>query len=222
MKTYPVGGMTFRTKQQIVEHVRAILDRTPIGATLERDDYTFMLDLLQRHRWAAQKIGSGAHAIRVDLNTHWKPRKMFTLIRVDGSETDFSYRAYIYPASAEADFREACRQAVVEDVLEFKRKAFDAHANAFNEICCAISGDLVAWNEAHVDHAPPWTFQAIVEAFVCDQGADVANAPLAGHEDNEFQHRFVDAGLAERFRNFHNERARLRVVTRSANLERRR
>lgn len=220
MSTYGIGGMTFHIKQQIVEHVRGILDRTPIGATLEPGDFAFMLDLLRRHRWAARKIGIGVRAIRVDLNTHWKPYKMFTLVRTDGTETDFSYRACIYPTSADADFREACRHAVVNDVLAFKRKAFESEANEFDEIRCAVSGELVAWDEAHVDHAPPWTFKRIVEAFIHDLGVDVPGVPLAGSEDNEFQHRFVDAGFAERFRRFHNERAHLRVVTKAANLER--
>lgn len=220
MATYEIGGVTFRAKQQIVQHVRGILDRTLIGAMLDPIEFAFMLDLLQRHPWAARKIGVGVRAMRVDLNTHWKPYRMFTLIRTDGSETDFSYRACIYPTSADADLRKACRHAVVEDVLAFKRKAFEAHANEFNEVCCAASGELVAWNEAHVDHAPPWTFRAIVDAFIRSANIDVSAAPLAGSEDNECQRRFADPDLAERFRKFHNERACLRVVTKAANLER--
>lgn len=220
MVMHQIGGMTFRTKQEIVQHVRRILDGTPIGAMLGPLELAFMLDLLQRHRRAAQKIGAGVRAMRVDLNTHWKPYKMFTLIRTDSSETDFSYRACIFPTSAEADFLRACRHAIVEDVLAFKRKAFETHANEFNEVCCAISGELVAWEEAHVDHAPPWTFRAVVEAFIQDQGIDVYAVPLAGGEDNECQHRFAETDIVERFRRFHNGRACLRVVTKAANLER--
>jgi len=220
MGTYQIGGKTFRTKQEIVQRVRGILDRTPVGATLEQGEFAFMLDLLQRHRRAAQKIGGGVRAIRADLNTHWKPYKMFTLIRADGTETDFSYRACVYPTSADADFRKACRHAVVEDVLEFKRSAFDAQANEYNEIRCAVSGVMVAWDEAHVDHAPPWTFKAIVDAFVDELAIDVSAVQLAGRADNEFQRRFVDAELAARFRRFHNARARLRIVTQATNLER--
>lgn len=220
MATYQIGGVTFRSKHEIVQHARGILHRTPIGEMLDPIAFAFMLELLQRHRWAAQKIGVGVRAMRVDLNTHWKPYKMFTVIRADGSETDFSYRACIYPTSADADFRKACRHAIVEDVLAFKQAAFEAHANEFNEIRCAVSGELVAWDEAHVDHAPPWTFRAIADAFIRGSDIDVSVVSLAGSADNECQHRFADMKLAERFRSFHNERACLRVVTKAVNLER--
>lgn len=210
----------FRTKREIVAHVCGILERTPIGESLEPGKFAFMLALLKRHPKTEQKIGCGVRSIRVDLNTHWKPFRMFTVVRTDASETDFSYRACIYPTSADADFRQACRCAIVEDVLDFKRKTFDTQGNEFNEVRCAVSGELVAWEEAHVDHAPPWTFRAVVEAFIQDQGIDVYAVPLAGGEDNECQHRFAETDIVERFRRFHNGRACLRVVTKAANLER--
>lgn len=216
---YQIDGVSFRTKREIVGHVRAILNRVPIGESLGPDDFRFMLALLHRHPWAAQKIGVGVQAIRVDLNSQWTPCKMFTLVRTDGSETDFSYRACIYPPSHEADFREACRQVVLDDILAFKRTVFDAEANECNEVSCAATGMLVGWNEAHIDHAPPWTFKAIVDAFIDETGVDVGAVHLTGSADNECQQRFADSELTERFRTFHNARARLRVVTKAANLE---
>jgi hypothetical protein len=220
MGKYRISAEVFRTKREIVAHVRGILARTQIGSELAPADRGFMLSLLQRHPSASRKIGPGIRAIRVDLNTHWAPQKAFVLVRIDGSETDFSYYSCIYPSAHDAKFCEACRQAVVADVLAFKKRFFETAADEFNEVACAVTGERVSWNDAHVDHAPPWTFKTIVNAFVGEQGIDVAAVPLAGDGDNEWQSTFADPAMSDRFRHFHNERARLRLVTRTVNLRR--
>jgi len=218
---YRIGSETFATKRAIIDRAKGILAHTDFGGELTGDDLAFMLALLQRHPKAERKIGPGVRAIRVELNTHWTPRKAFVLVRVDSSETDFSFYSCVSKRPARADFNAACRTSVVEDVLAFKQWVFDAGADAENKVACAITGERVGWDEAHVDHAPPWTFKAIVDSFASEIEVDAARVPLTGDGDNECRSAFADAEMAERFRRFHNERARLRVVTNAANLSRR-
>ena len=218
MARYEIDGIPFSTKKQIEQHVRAILDRTDVGSELQGDDLAFVLALLQHHHRAKQKLGAGVVAIRVDLNTEWKAWKMFTLVRCDGSETDFSYRACIYPRSKHQDFQEACREAVVPDVLQFKRHYYVEHADEFNRVRCPVTHKAVGWDEAHIDHDLPWPFREIVKAYCIERGIQIDTVELAGDDDGECQSRFRDAAMVADFRDFHRQRARLRVVSQEANL----
>lgn len=218
MAKYCIAGIPFATKLQVERHVQAILRRTPVGTLLEGDDLAFMLALLKQHRHASQKLGVGAAGIRVDLNEHWKAWKMFTVVRVDGTETDFSYRACIYPPSRKQDFFDACRQAVVPDILKFKTDYFRDHADVMQRVRCPVTDQLIAWDEAHVDHDSPWPFRDIAEAFLGERAITVDDVELDGGEDGQFQHSFRDSAVATAFRQFHIERACLRVVSKEANL----
>lgn len=218
MAKYLIHNMEFRTKKDIERHVRSIIEQHDVGSLLGDDESVFLLDLLQRHHRAAQKIGIGIASIRVDLNTEWKPTKMFTLIRRDGSETDFSYRACIYPRNKTQDFQEACRQAVIADVLQFKRDYYLRQADAFNRVQCVVSRKFIDWNQAHVDHDQPWPFREIVKAYRIERNIDIDAVDLIGDEDGESQYRFRDAAIVADFQEFHRQRARLRVIGREANL----
>lgn len=215
---YEFNGSSFRTKKQIEQHMRAILERTEVGSELQGDDLAFVEALLQHHHRAKQKLGAGIAAIRVDLNTEWKAWKMLTLVRCDGSETDFSYRACIYPRNKLQEFQEACRQAVVPDILEFKRQYYADHADEFNQIRCPVTNQIVGWDESHIDHDLPWPFREIVKAYCIERGAQIETIDLDGDEDGACQYQFRDAAIRDDFREFHGQRAQLRVLSKEANL----
>lgn len=219
MAKYEIAGLNFTTKNQIVAHVRALFERYDVGQFLGNEHFNFVMELLRGHSRYGLKVGCGIQAIRIDMNTEWKAYKMFTLIRVDGSEADVSYRECIYPTSKKQHFAAACRLAIVPDVLAFKQRFYDANRDSSNSVQCELSGVMVHWNEAHIDHAAPWTFQAIVEEFLSECGKPLDQIEVGGDEDGAFQNYFVDPSFAERFRVFHNEKASLRVLSKTANLK---
>lgn len=219
MAKYEIAGVQFRTKNEIVEYVRRIFDKYRVGAYLDAGDFSFVMELLRGHSRYALKVGCGISAVRIDLNTEWKAYKMFTLIRVDGSEADVSYRECIYPTSKRQHFAAACRRSVVPDVLAFKQRQYDEHRDSLNRVPCELTGEWVHWDEAHVDHAPPWTFQTLVEMFLESYFLPLAEIEIGGDEDGAFQSYFADEAVAESFRAFHNERAVMRVLSKTANLK---
>ena len=123
-----------------------------------------MLDLLGRHRHVHEKVGPGVRALLVQKE--YRGTQHFSIERVDGTIEDFSFRSCITPRTPETELRMACRTAVVDSVQCFKLAAFSGHL----ELACPISGEPVSIATAHVDHAPPWTFDAIVQAFVSAHG----------------------------------------------------
>jgi hypothetical protein len=207
-----VNGTRFTSQKEIVNHARDILRRNPPGARLYGQDFGFIHALLQKHPRAREKISPGVRGIRVDLNPVWKGQPMFVVVRTNGTETDFSYRKCIRPPSPIKHFQTACRTAVVDDILEFKKRHFLEHADEAGQVLCPLTERLLSWDEVHVDHMPPQTFCQIVAAFIEQGEIDAQQVAIKGFDDGDILKRFADDGLAESFRAFHASVAQLRII----------
>jgi len=207
--------MSVITKQDLSNRARHILHTTTPGCTLGPEDFRFMTELLTRHPRADEKIGVGVLAIRVEPDPWWGG-VMFIAERRDGSSTDFSYRKCLRPTTRRGDINTACRQAVAEDIVAFKREHFNCHGDAANQVICPVTGQRLGWLDVHVDHGPPWPFRRIVDAFLAS--TSTADVQIATNCDGGVTRRFVDADLAERFRRCHGRVAALRVIASAENL----
>lgn len=209
---YTIGGLLFSSKDAIKKHCQKVLARYPIGASLDRDDFKFICDLLNYHDNAEIKIGVGVARITVRLNPEFKQR-CFWLYRHDGSNSDFSYNVCLNPPTKLAQFKQACRAAVTEQIFAALDKAF---ANK-GQIRCEVTGAMITREQAHVDHIPPVTFATILDDYIVEAGIQVESIPLTPTEDGKIGARFTRQSDASNFANFHRERARLRVVSSYAN-----
>jgi len=206
-----VGGEAFATKKALEERCRLVLYRSPLGDPLSADDFAFMRALLEHHDDADAKIGCGVASMQVRRDPYGG--QCFWLRRIDGTQTDFSFRSCIRPKAPEADFRAACRRAITEQILDFKKFAFSNGHDV-----CAVTGVRVTADDCHVDHAPPATFLALLSKFVELRGLVVAAVKIAGHEDGSTEKRIVDHSLREDWQMFHRDHAVLRITTAHANL----
>jgi hypothetical protein len=207
---YEINGEQFASKAALQRRIRTILN-TRLGE-VDGEHAPFLLSLFRRHRDAEQKFGPGVAAIRVVLAMPYKTR-CFEIERVDGTRTDISYLECLKPSTVFEWFPAACRTAVVDQIQAFKDSAFGAS----HWVNCAVTGDPVSRDNCHVDHEPPWTFEAIVDSFLDNSVIDLAQLEFMDG-DGETQSRFADQSLADSFARYHAERAQLRVVTRWANL----
>ena len=100
------------------------------------------------------------------------------------------------------------RRAVADQVIAFKRAA-----GAYGPLVCEVTGELLTWDGAHVDHAPP------VFLTLADQWAALAGGYRAIHlspaKDGEIGRTLADPGP---WQAFHQEHAHLRIVSRLTNL----
>lgn len=202
-----IGGVAFASKAAAQRHIRGIVNDAPIGP-LSGEAFEFVLALLQRHSRAETKIGCGVASISVRAVQPYGTR-CFWITRHDGTETDFSWHECLSPSSQEDKFLRACRNTVRPQV---------AAAKASPPERCPITGEELGPDNLHVDHAEPWTFEAIVDAFVRERGLNIETLDLDGDEDGEVVQRFADAALATDFAEFHEKRANLRCVSVRANL----
>jgi hypothetical protein len=207
-----LGGHVFPTKISVKRFVQSILRRDEGEIDPSSFAFAVMRDLLNYHPSAARKIGPGVCAIFVCVMPEHYYSKGFVLKRVDGTQTDFSYRECLNPSKPRDWFAQGCRTAIKRQV-----DALRDHVLGAGDVYCPITGELLVGGNCHIDHAPPWTFAKIFEAFVDEFSIDFAMVDYADrHLDYSTESRLNDE-LAEKFSKFHDERARLRAVSVRAN-----
>lgn len=197
-------------KKLVGDRAREILNRATIGQPIAGDAESFLRDLVTLHPEAEDKIGCGIDRFEVRQN-EWKGRT-FWLVRLDGTETDFSFLKCLTPPTAEQDFAHACRCCVVDQILAFKNAIFDRSPS----IECPVTGEALTRQTAHIDHAPPNTFRELVARFAA-QIPDI-RAAVKPTADGDLRTTFADPSVAARFSEFHRANATLRAVSRRANL----
>lgn len=213
---YLISGIEFRTKQEITEYAQSILHGYGVGNVLTGKDFEFIYDLLQRHPKVDEKMGCGVKEFRIMKGLF--DTRAFEIVRTDGTTTDFSYVKCISSKNELHDIRMACREAVRDDTLGFKQNYFDAEADVNMMVECPLTGEKVAWEDAHVDHMPPDTFDSIFRQWLDKGEIDPKSVEIGGYEDGEMGKYFKDSDLKERFREFHNQCAKLRVTSAFGNL----
>jgi hypothetical protein len=172
--------------------------------------------LLLRHPKAEQKIGCGIDLFKVDRDSQ-HPTKCFWIVRLDETATEFSTRKCIAEEAPLTQFSSACRTAIIDQILAFKKQNFD---NRWSSVSCELTNTSVTYESCHVDHEPP--FREIVDRFIREEGLDPASIEITAGGDGSTCDRFVDSEMTSRFAAFHLKNARLRIVAEKENLRRRR
>jgi hypothetical protein len=188
-----IQGKQYIRQSDLKEEVKKILYSYDDDEYLSNKDMAFMLDLLNYHENAEIKIGCGVWMMFVKVNMPYKT-KGFHIVRLNGSKTDFSYVMCLKtkPESRLSKFKSACRQAVDKDMLKAKQ------------------GKL--YLEAH--HSGLNTFDKIVDDFISENKIDVFQVEIIGiTEDNVVQDRFKSESFIEKFRDYHNQRAEIVLLT---------
>lgn len=223
------NGRLWRTQTAALAHFKTMLHQYHNGDSVDAvEDHDDLVALLERYDDCIDsgptKIGAGIKHFERRLNWvegHSTPG--FWVVRVDGTATDFSYINAVKgePKSLAADFVDACREAVREDLLDAKKEHFRQHADAQGRVKCELSGELVTKDEAHIDHAYPG-FGQLVHSFRAARGwlPDIPAGVVSEPADGQMHASFVDPAVRDVFRKFHHSAAKTRIVKGKANLAR--
>lgn len=213
--SYEINGEVFTTKKSVEERVKYILYSYGKGGILNRQDAEFMLDLFTYHASYTQKVGVGIHHVSIRKNPPYGTMG-FWLTRTDGTETDISYLECLKGSSKRKEFERACRAAIHPYILDFKQNFFDDTPGVYY---CPYTGEEIDYDTAHVDHRRPHTFRAILDSFVAYEGLDVDKVEVLGEGlDGVTGNTLADEELEQRWISYHNQRADLQIVSRTANL----
>lgn len=215
MKEYRIGQLLFKTKKYLINHIRKILYSYDLNEFVSKEHFSFLCNLISRHRWADQKIGCGIKSIQIQEAKPWKNRCFF-IERIDDTKTDFSFMQCITsPADwHRQDFLKACRATISHQVIDFKKNFFSSP----NIKTCSLSGELLSIKDSHVDHEPPNTFRVIVENWLALRNLNINSIEISGYDDNDTEKRFINKETEKDFAEYHSKIASLRVISVKTNL----
>src|SRR5690606_20347661 len=207
-----IGGRSFATQSEVVGYSQSIAAKYDIGDELDPGDTAFMHDVLLRHPRAEQKIGCGVDTITITrLEEYGWRHKVFLIMRLDGTTTDFSWRKClrVKPISHESYVMEAFRRVVASDVARFKRWYFEKYGNDDGDVRCALTGQWVSYAYSHVDHVKP--FRILVGEFLSEMGLSFEDVELIGFSDGQTVKLPRDSSLAGKWRQWHKRHSELRI-----------
>lgn len=203
---YAIGGIPFRTKADVIKHVRGIINPKMIGDRLMGDDRSFMIALFKNHPDWDAKRGVGGKYIRVGNDAFGN--KCFFIIRVDHSTVDISWRNCItHPKPGKAQ-RDTLRHEIFSQIIETRDAAFGAQAT----IVCPLNGTVVNRKEVDVDHIAPDTFDTLVIRW---RPFEQLLLLKIDEKPNGFD-LLVDREVAADWQAFHRANAKLRVISKIA------
>lgn len=216
------NGRFWATRKAAREYFRDIFGRYEDGEKIsDPGDHDDLSALLERYDLlitdGPSKIGKGiAHFERRKTFDKGFPVKGFWVVRVDGTDTDFSYVDAINgtPKPPAQEFYHACRNAVSEDLRREKEKQFDRFSNDDRMIVCDATGVLVGFTDAILSHAFP-SFLTLVNEFRVMRGwiEVIPEGTLSASADKQISTTFVDPRDVAAFKAHHHSRAVLRIVT---------
>ena len=148
---------------------------------------------------------------KVQFNT-----KCFEIFYSDGTSQYISYLMMINNAkyTPEKLFYVACRNSIHNDIRSVKQDFFDMNS-VKGKVKCQETNLLSEWTELAVDHRQPNTFSVIVDRFKEVNKIELDKIQYSSNNENHII--FEDENLTEEFREYHKEKASLRIVRSECN-----
>ncbi|MDX2526210.1 DCL family protein [Streptomyces europaeiscabiei] len=213
MAEFWIGQRRYRTKGAAQEAVQEVLYRYNVGSIVDQeDDHQLLLDLLDMHPNADDKIGSGVEAFAIAAPQRG-PYPGFEVIRTDGSRIDFSYRECLKPRTYRQQVLNVMRDEVKATISVYfeSRKAADS-------LLSDHSGTPLESTNTAVAYFRGPSFNDIAREFAESHGGWEAIELTSSAEKG--LGRFVDRDLAERWFIHHQAHAVLGLLSAEENRRR--
>ncbi len=201
--SYTIADVFYPSKKAVRERCSQIL-RKGEGVITDRDDLLFVCGLLLMHHNREEKERGGVTGFAVLPSGYGPNARGFWIRQTSGAYLDFGIEACLGPPNARRSINRACRTAILPDIRAYRDSLTWPRF-------CAVSGEPIDRDDHHVDHAPPFLFNVIVDAFL----VLYPDPPVA---DEGTFYRFAEEVHTDAFREFHNARAVLRAVSAKTNL----
>ena len=215
-KSVALGEMQFTSKSEAKTYFTKILNKYPLGTELSDREFDDVMSLLLCHPRVNEKVASGIKSIQI-AQGFYSSNRCFHVLRIDTSIENFSIGKCIDgDHSPFHKFCIACRRAVDTELRAFKVQYFKEHSDTKNRVICPVTKEKVNFDEAHVDHRMPFTFSSIVHFFI--KANSIILCEVEYLNEGKYGNEFKKDELAEKFRDWHRENAKLRVVKGKINL----
>ena len=210
-----IGNNVFKFKKDALLYFKTKLNSYEFGETLNESDTRDVIALLKYEK-GKDKIGVGVKEIRIAKVQYGT--KCFEIVRKDLTTEFFSYVFCINGGRKPiTKFSTACRNAIHNDLHNVKQKYFDKYSKKGN-VKCQETGILSSWTELNVDHRQPNTLSVILDRFIELNNIDLKSIKYEKDANNKIV--LSDKELERKFRDYHMEKANLRIVRKENNLGR--
>lgn len=211
---FEIGDKVFSSKKEAIEFTRNLIAQLTLSTPIHGDALEFFVNLLDRHPEAEQKIGVGVDFITVDRPAEFPMTKCLFVHRIDGSKTDFSYKAcFDGKHNRRSDVSQAFRDAVVDQILAFK------NANYKPNQLCPMTQKVLTGSNVHVDHVYPMTFKYLISEFLELRGMTYDDVLITDSTDLQCRAGLADSDFKKVWQEYHATHANLRVISLKANLQ---
>jgi hypothetical protein len=212
MKWY-INKQPFNSDKEAEAKARDILYSDNVNTLLNANDFSFMVAYFKAIHWEwKDKNGIGIAKIKRVPDPYGK--RCFQLIRLDNTITDISFIvSRIKKSDSYKDMNDALRHIISIQITDFKRKVFEN----IRVLKCPILGIDVTEKDCHIDHYNP-TFEQLVINFKKENGITDESKLMAANRDNQMRGELIDQQLQTQFYRYHKTHAKLRAVSKQANL----
>jgi len=210
---FSIGHRRYRTKGDAKEAVREVLYQYTVGSIVDQEDHhLLLLDLLDMHHEADDKIGPGVEAFAI-APPQRGPYPGFEVIRTDGSRIDFSYQTCLKPPT----YRQQVMNVMRDEVKSAINTYFESR-KTIGSLVSDQSGTPLNSSNTAVSYFRGPSFVDIAEEFAKTVGGWEAIELTSSTEPG--LGRFKDRDLAERWFSHHQERAVLGLLSSQENQRR--
>ncbi|ACZ12922.1 DCL family protein [Sulfurospirillum deleyianum] len=217
--TIKIGNQEFTSKTQALTFYKIILNAYKVGEELNRQDFASVKNLVYRDfeneeiEAYEKETGDYLKSVTVDLHPDFRGTQCFFLLYQSGKKALFGYRLAINnDLSNEKFFSRACRFTIANRLRDFKKHCFKNRP-----VKCALTNEIIEWEECQIDHKSPLTFSVIVKSFIIANKLDLSTIKYGAENGVEY---FLDEELAQKFDLFHKEMAVLRILSTKENNKR--
>lgn len=243
-KIFRIGLKEYKFKKDAIAYYRTILNAYDFGQSLNDSNFDDLIDLLNyayfndlaENENSEQTIEDESDydnniidneevdeddleikdikVARVQFNT-----KCFEVFYIDNTSQYISYLMIINKRKYNPEnlFYSACRNSIHSDIRSVKQEYFDKNS-VTGQVKCQETGELSKWTDLVVDHRQPNTFSIIVDRFKEVNRIDLDAVEFTSNEQNHII--FKDDNLTQEFKNYHKEKANLRIVRKECNSSR--
>lgn len=213
-----IGSIEFKYKKDALNYYKDILNSYDFGELLADNHFSDIISLLNYNTSEEDYIEDNDEYViediqigRAQFNT-----KCFELIYRNKETKFISYRLLITKPKENLfdDFRQAARNVTYSDVRNVKQRYFDKFSKK-GFVPCQETNIQSKWTDLVIDHRQPNTFSVIVDRFIELKELNLKNIEYIVDENNFFI--FKDISLIAEFRDYHKEKAVLRIVRKECN-----
>lgn len=227
-----IGDRNFKTKKSAKEYFSKVLNSYNFGESLSDEHYHDLINLLKYYLEDKNRVRKNENIENNTTESNDKifiddiriakfqfNTKCFEFVPSKGEPVIISYRIFVDKPkiNEKAIFNKVCRNTIQSDLIKVKQDYFKVYSKNSKAPCQETKKNM-KYEDLVVDHRQPNTLSVIVDRFIELNKIEFDKVEYKT-EPNKLT-EFKDLKLSSLFREYHKEKALLRVVDKNLNLSR--